>query len=162
FFAEFDDQGWPFDGEAGQQIPIFIDELRRALAESENGVSIVIFVHGWKHDAAYDDSNVQSFRKVLTGLSHIENADGTGSCHRKVIGLYIGWRGRALLGGDLLENISFWDRKNIAAKVAQGSIRELFARIRSLENATNEAKASESRDSCQAQKVRSMYIGHSF
>src|SRR5262249_34272281 len=45
FFAEFDDQGWPFDapryGAAGQQIPIFIDNLRREVTDSPRGVSIV-------------------------------------------------------------------------------------------------------------------------
>src|SRR5262249_17813961 len=93
FFAEFDDQGWPFDapryGAAGQQIPIFIDNLRREVTDSPRGVSIVTFVHGWKHNASYDDEDVLTFRKVLTGLNHLENQ----TCHRKVIGLYVGWRG---------------------------------------------------------------------
>jgi len=86
-FAEFDDQGWPFDapryGAAGQQIPIVIDRLSREVAESPRGVSIVTFVHGWKHNAASDDPNVRTFREVLTGLSHLESQ----TCHRKVVGL---------------------------------------------------------------------------
>jgi hypothetical protein len=76
-----------------------------------------------------DDEDVLTFRRVLTGLNHLENQ----TCHRKVIGLYVGWRGNVL--PDPVANVSFWDRQSIAAKVAQGSVRELFARIRSLEGA---------------------------
>jgi hypothetical protein len=32
-------------------------------------VSIVTFVHGWKHSAAFEDEDVQIVRRVLTGLA---------------------------------------------------------------------------------------------
>jgi hypothetical protein len=164
YFAEFDDQGWPFDapryGAAGRQTPIFIDNLRHELSDGADGLSIVTFVHGWKHSAASEDDDVDTFRQVLTGLSHLESQNAR--CRRKVIGLYVGWRGRALSLGDTIENVSFWDRKNVAAKVAQGSVRELFARIRSLEGAANQPHPGPTDQPCRDHRVRSMYIGHSF
>ena len=44
YFTEFDDQGWAYPGDApygaaGQQIGIFVDELKRSLAQSDERVS---------------------------------------------------------------------------------------------------------------------------
>src|SRR5215471_5047468 len=109
-FVEFDDQGWPYRGSefhsASQQIDVAIDTITKAIQEARR-VSIVIFVHGWKHNAAYDDLNVRQFRSLLTGLNHIESLES--GCHRRVIGIYAGWRGQALDVDDDLQNVTFWD-----------------------------------------------------
>ena len=48
---------------------------------------------------------------------------------RKVFGIYAGWRGRLIDAGQL-SDLTFWNRKDAAQRVALGSIRELLGRAR--------------------------------
>src|SRR5207302_8442899 len=130
YFAEFDDQGWPFRSnevdDAAKQLDFVAKQIALSI-QTNKRVSVVTFVHGWKHNATYDDDDVRSFRRLLTGLNHIETVES--GCRRHVIGVYVGWRGSSLEVDDSFQDITFCDRKNTAGKVAQGSVRELFARI---------------------------------
>lgn len=72
-FIEFDDQGQLQDR---KQMDAVIDEIinytaRRDESRSTNAL-MVVFVHGWKHNARPDDGNVASFRTTLEKLSHLE------------------------------------------------------------------------------------------
>ncbi len=167
FFAEFDDQGWPFDGRDGAGAPLarVLHQLRdrlkgkdrprhRCVSADRRSVNLLLFVHGWKHNAAFDDSNVVSFRKVLREVA-IAECLGAGS-GRDVIGVYVGWRGGSLDLPEPLESLSFWDRKSTAADVAQGSVRELFARLDAMVDEANAEWRSG------IKPVRMMVIGHSF
>jgi pimeloyl-ACP methyl ester carboxylesterase len=153
-FAEFDDQGW-IQGTADKvhdgpdHLDRLMDKLGR-LASKEtapNGISLVVFVHGWHHNADANDRNVRDFRDFLRDMAVLEGETE----HRRVIGLYVGWRGESVdLPG--VKVLTFWDRKATAEKVAQGSVRELFARLDAW------------RDSRRAKipKPRLLVIGHSF
>ena len=57
YFAEFDDQGWAYRLPE-PAINYAITGIRDAITKQGNGVSIVTFVHGWKHSAAFDDVDV--------------------------------------------------------------------------------------------------------
>jgi hypothetical protein len=149
YFAEFDDQGWLYNGgyapygDARHQIEQLVVDLQR-LAASKVPTSVVVFAHGWKHTARSDDSNVRSFRLFLQGLNAVERGmggppaagAGFGRCPRRVIGVYLGWRGAATDLGPL-ENITFWNRKEAAQRVAQGDVRVLFAHLRAIQDAAN-------------------------
>ncbi len=158
YFTEFDDQGWAYRPPESA-INYAIAGIRDAITKQGNGVSIVTFVHGWKHSAAFDDEDVQIVRKVLTGLNHIESTPG--GCGRRVIGVYAGWRGSSLEVDPTLQDITFWNRKDAADRVAQGSIRELFARIRATQIEGNQ-RAPSSANHCLEHPVRSLIVGHSF
>src|SRR5258706_8833478 len=134
-FAEFDDQGW---ADNTSQFEAVLNKVRDRLKSvgrpahdcvdsKHNNVNLLVFVHGWKHNAAFNDVNVASFRKVLREVAAAE-CRGAGS-KRDVIGIYVGWRGAALDLGEPFDSLSFWDRKSAATDVAQGSVRELFARL---------------------------------
>ena len=94
-FVEFDDQGllYPQDeegvGEAWQQIDNVMKQLRQ-IASAENGISLFVFVHGWKHNAAPDDEYVVLFRKMLHAAALVEQSSQ--EPHR-VVGIYLAWRG---------------------------------------------------------------------
>jgi len=75
--------------------------------QPERGVLTVVFVHGWKHNASAEDENVASFRKLLPKVAKMTPT-------RRVIGVYVGWRGLSIDWGDWLTNISYWDRKATA------------------------------------------------
>ena len=59
---------------------------------------LVVFVHGWKHSAAAADDNIQLFRQALGNLSSMEQPTSrqAGKEPRKVVGVYLGWRGGAV------------------------------------------------------------------
>src|SRR5262245_20039782 len=91
-FVEFDDHGWLWNA---KQMRAVVDRI--AEEDKKQGLIIVVFAHGWKHNASWEDDNVASFRGVLTDLQDVENKSCTETESsrppRKVVGLYVGWRG---------------------------------------------------------------------
>ena len=57
---------------------------------------------------------------------------------RKVVGVYVGWRGTPITGAGLLEYATFWNWQNAAERVAEGSVRELFAGLKKIEQMLNQ------------------------
>ncbi len=127
--VEFDDQGAKLKPE---QMERLFERLQR---ESEDrDLSIVVFVHGWQHNGAYDDSHLEQFRVLLNNLAITEQTHAPSAYRglpRKVVGIYASWRGKSLDAG-VLSDLTFWSRKAAASRVAEGSIRELLARARAL------------------------------
>ena len=173
YFPEFDDQGWSTIAGERDQLEVVIDAIRERLQARAPGgaprhpclapagpfpsVHILLYVHGWKHDAAPADGNVLNFRRMVKEAARAECVRQGG---REVSGIYVGWRGKAIELGPLndLNVPSFWTRKNTAAEVAQGRVRELFARIDAIADAVN-ARAREAR---REKAVRMLLVGHSF
>ena len=160
--VEFDDQGLVLDR---RQMEALFD---RIAAESQaQDLCMVVFVHGWKHNAAPDDSDVVSFRKLLAGLAVAEEGRRP---HRKVFGIYAGWRGQVVDGSDLAADLTFWDRKAAAGRVSQGSIRELLARARAVRDHLDHTSWSGVKVPMNApvppgtdwRSTRLLIIGHSF
>lgn len=124
-FIEFDDQGQLWDRE---QMRYVLGKLQEE-AETKPLV-IVVFVHGWQHGAAPGDGNIVTFRQVLAQLSDSEAqvAELTHTPPRAVAGVYLGWRGRSITV-PLLDDLTFWDRKNTAQKVGDGGVTEVLSRL---------------------------------
>lgn len=161
-FAEFDDQGWvqksvDLKRPGRDHLDDFFDRLE-ALRKKNSELNVVVFVHGWHHNAGANDSNVRSFRRYLDDIA-IAERQTQGNAARRVVGVYVGWRGESIpiRGVNLL---TFWDRKSTAERVARGSVREFFSRLDMFRDRVNpdpgqgEAKAR--------QAVRLVVIGHSF
>ncbi len=126
-FVELDDQGWLWDR---RQLYSVLDELSAAGAHRD--LLMVVFVHGWKHNASVCDTNVACLREVLLRLDDIEEiaAGREGRPARKVAGIYVGWRGLSLQGR-LLSNLSFYDRKATAQRVGARGATEVLLRLES-------------------------------
>lgn len=174
FFVEFDEQGRFFDRAQMEQLFQYLESMRElsrkakaglqteACAQGGGGLSIVTFVHGWRHNARHDDSNVELARKVLRytyGGEMSKPHHNPADCPRQVLGIYVGWRGLSTTATDAAagplrtllapwELISVWDRKNTAQNVAVGSVRELFATVRAYQDMRNE----DERDDCRTPK----------
>ena len=115
---------------------------------------IIVFTHGWKHSAADDDANVVAVRRLLHAAAHTEQLRPADGRARRIVGLYIGWRGLTLHWLGLLETVTFWGRKGAALRVALGSVREVFARLRRFRvDAGLQRKGS---------GTRLVLVGHSF
>lgn len=121
-FIEFDDQGLLFERE---QMKAVLDAVRDKLALKE--LLIVVFMHGWKHNAAPENDNIEEFRRLLMGLGRAESRI-RGGRSRDVMGIYLGWRGQSI-DWPVLKHLTFWDRKNTAHKVGRGSVTEVLARL---------------------------------
>lgn len=162
-FVEFDDHG-------AQIEPKQLDNLLELIREEPGDLAIVVYVHGWKHNAADADNDVKEFRWVLRGLDAVEQARPEGQ-RRKVVGVYAGWRGASLhpavesnpVTGQIAKapkQLTFWTRKNAAHRVAKGSIRDLFAAVRDVQRRHNGAPVPSGAGRCG--DTRLVLIGHSF
>jgi hypothetical protein len=121
-FVEFTERGNVFDRGKMQQVLEFVgQQARYDPDQADQGVLTVVFVHGWKHNARADDENVRSFRELLAKVAPL-------STRRRVVGVYVGWRGLSIDAGPLT-NITYWERKATAEQVAKGGATELLLRL---------------------------------
>ena len=135
--VEFDDQGRCYD--RGQMDAVA--KRLEALAPDDppqagQDVILVVFVHGWQHNARSDDDNLTAFRALLSKTVDYERAQASpGVAPRPVLGVFVGWRGLSDFGlGDVLADATFWGRQAAGQRVAVGSVRELFGRLRHYRN----------------------------
>lgn len=150
-FVEFDDQGQLWDR---QQMSAVVDKLLADAARQD--LLMVVFVHGWKHSAAPGDGNIATLQKVLAKLSEDERRLSaiSGQAPREVAGVYVGWRGGSV-PVPVLENLTFWDRKNTAQKVGHGGVTEVLGRLEQIKRDKDSTVAGGS-------GTRLAVIGHSF
>jgi hypothetical protein len=156
-FVEFDDQGWlwnqkQIDAVAGK----FSDEMKT------QGLLIVTFVHGWKHNADSQDGNVQMMRLVLREIAGMEQLlSKKENCPaRRVAGVYIGWRGLSE-NIEPFEELSFWGRKRTAETVGHGAVVQLLTTLESLKNLSNRNYNDEITNH-HRMSTKLIIIGHSF
>lgn len=165
YFAEFDEagllypRGMPNVGIASCHIESMMQDLD-ALATKEAGLSIVVYVHGWKHDSADSDDNVQTFRTLLADAALVEQAKYKefGVPLHRVVGIYVSWRGKSLTLPDPFLSLTFWDRKSTAQHVAEGESRVLFSRLRGFYERQNRLAEPVKGE----KKVLLILMGHSF
>ena len=153
-FVEYDDQGQLRDR---RQMQAVLDEYYKVASEEE--VLLVAFVHGWHHSAKPEDQNVARFRDLLTKLSRYEAIGSTQQKRnrRKVLGLYIGWRGDSI-DVEYLNALTFWERKNTAHKVGQQGVSEVLLRLEEIVN----VRAAMQQQPPPPTHSRLVVIGHSF
>ncbi len=157
-FIEFDDQGQIQDY---QQV-VAVQALLQNITRQEDAI-VLVFVHGWKHNAhsgpkpGEEDNNITRFREVLSSVSRTEALQNT-NAPRKVVGVYLGWRGLSVtLPG--IKELSFWERKNAAHKVGGGAITEVLLTLENLVASRNSQQGSREPEK---PKSRFVVIGHSF
>lgn len=161
-FAEFDDQGWQYQSKKPSQIDAIRARLAADLANpkyDDADFLVIAFIHGWHHNAHDDDCNVHEFRSMLKLANERYKKDRSNNPSkrkRRVIGIYVGWRGESINVQGL--NLStVFDRSNAADRVAKGDVRGLFALIKKTQ-AVVQAKYTPAKP----QTMRTIVIGHSF
>lgn len=153
--VEFDDQGWFQDLRQRQALFARLQALHR----EKKSMLIVAYTHGWKHNAEEGDSNLRDFRKLLAQLTSIEQATHRPSGPRTVVGVYIGWRG-STVPIPIVEDITFWARKNAAERVGSRSIKQLFVELNQFRAYGNGWSASD--QLAESKDTQLVFIGHSF
>jgi hypothetical protein len=152
-FVEFNDQGQLRDR---KQMQAVLDHYYKIA--SDNDVVLMVFAHGWHHSASLGDDNIRQFRKLLSKVSRIESAgkNSKGKA-RKVLGLYIGWRGDSITV-PVLDEATFWDRKSTAQEIGLQGVTEVLLKLEEIVN----VKAGMEEGDPKPLNSRLVVIGHSF
>ena len=160
-YIEFDEKGDYWDR---RQLGWTVQEIKHAAHAKD--VVLVVYVHGWQNDASgLRGHDVGKFHCLLDNL-----AQADGGQHR-FVGVYIGWRGKSIPGGDgwfkdgsvpdllakaaffVPHELSFYNRKDTATRVAGMPVTEAI--FQSVAAARNGARMS-------GHQARTILIGHSF
>ncbi len=137
-FIEFDDQGELWSPEQRERVIDFIERKN----ETEAGVMLFIFAHGWNNDASEKDEQnkkrslygfKQFMSKASVRLKEFYPEEGFYTPARRaqrlpdigergpkphVVAVYIGWRGRS--AHQPFKALSFWSRRKAAERIASG------------------------------------------
>jgi len=155
-YAEFDDQGWAYKHD--QQLDVLKRRLDAELSDpryAETDFLVLVFIHGWHHNAHDNDCNVQEFRQMVRITSEemaLAKTGGKLQRARRVIGIYGGWRGESV-DFPALRYFTVIDRRDVAERVAKGSVRQLFANLHQEQITAQRTRVD---------KLRTVVIGHSF
>lgn len=143
-FIEFNDHGFQKDQEAVKNIFTNLSSM-----SSDTNVSpllLVVFIHGWHHNASPDDINVKSFENFLRNLQYEEDNISFSSTKRQVVGIYIGWRGES--NESIFSPLTYRSRKMAGLRVGQYGVQEILAELNLIRK--------------EDPKSRLVSIGHSF
>lgn len=157
--VEYDDEGQPWNG------PRLDETMSMVREQLEDPALVVMFVHGWKNDASVCNGNISCFRDMLEIFAKGERAyaDVAGREPRRVIGVYVGWRG-GTLKPTLIKQLTFWGRKHTAHAIGDnGGVTSLIGRIRWLvQESGPRRRAMEPRAQRGLPNTSLVLIGHSF
>ncbi len=148
--VEFDDHGKFWNK---LQMVKLIERLSQI--PPEKGAIVVVFIHGWKHNASPCDKNLIEFQNSLKLISQGEAVSSIeqNRMSREVVGVYVGWRGLNVKM-PLLKQTTFYNRKNAARRVGDGAVPELLLNLRNAVYKFNDSKKSK--------QSRLVLVGHSF
>ncbi|AMK74990.1 MULTISPECIES: hypothetical protein [Methylomonas] len=103
-FVEFDDDGRFYDQRQA-------DALLKCLQDSKQPQYVVLYTHGWHHNAKDSDNNVRRFKESLRDIK-LRNPQ------YRVIGVYLGWRGETV-ETPWLRALTFWGRRAVSEQLGQ-------------------------------------------
>ena len=145
--------------------PKAVDATLNAIAQASlnKNTVLMVFIHGWHHNADDCDENFKNFNNSLGQLQKRLDEPAYKEARKRlnlkdeiqVIGLYVGWRGRSL--PSFLDYATFWARKSAAERVGDGDLREFLTKLQKLY-----IKRNEKQDSADATFMGLVSVGHSF
>lgn len=141
-FVELDDQGWLF--EKGQLARVSAEISGSAC---EQPPLIVAFMHGWHHNAKSGDDNIVALKDSLETIS------GYSAEKRRVIGVYVGWRGQSWIQ-PIHTLFTFWGRKETSERLGHSGVSYVYAELEAAKKAYSQR--------CSDAAPRMIVIGHSF
>lgn len=162
---QIDDYGSFWTPQIAAQL---LDNIERC-SKTTNTI-VVLFIHGWHHNAAMSDSNAIDFAESLTSIRSTldDNVNGKPGIYRlsrekltgigdvRIFGVYVGWRGKSLPMP--LDYLTFWGRKAAAERVGQGDLRDFLLRLNSIYKQRNDDRTGGRKTPFMGMVT----IGHSF
>ena len=132
-FVEFDDLGFQKDRTAVKNVFDNIYQLNDRAATQP--LLLVVFIHGWHHNADENDGNVKSFKQFLSQLQYEEDNISFASNKRQVVGVYIGWRGES--NESLLNPLTYRTRKLAGLLVGEYGLQEILVELKAVRNSND-------------------------
>jgi hypothetical protein len=136
-FIEFGEQG-------SYQDPTQLQNALALIRQTEKPF-VITYVHGWQNNAQSGD--VAKFETLLARFNNAPAIRGVGF---HVVGVYLAWRGE-LTPVPLLKQLSFWNRKNTAERLASNY--DCYDAIASISEETRKHKP---------EPQYTVLLGHSF
>jgi hypothetical protein len=154
-FIEFDQKGRMFDPQQEEAARKLLDFEK---ARAANGTVItVVYVHGWKNNAAAAEpggkpKDVEKFQGALLELGYRaeQAARAVNGPTVPIVGIYMAWRGKTLMGPDWVTFASLWSRRNTANNIGDGP--DLAVILNRIIDRTNAGNGNS----------RVLLVGHSF
>ncbi len=157
-FVEFDDLGWFWNRNQKEAVVQAVEDAARS-----QDLVVVVFAHGWNHNASVNDSNVREFREILARLADLERLAATKKClpERQIVGVYMAWRGKAFRGaGHLPATLYNWSSfpavKATGHRVGSEDAAELLSDLERVWRQANRTHGGERHAN------RLVVVGHSF
>jgi hypothetical protein len=130
--VQIDDFGSFWEPAKAQEVLAAVEAQSLSMTSS---TYVVVFIHGWHHNAAPTDSNLRDFNTWLSNLykdfsspeRRAARQELTGSPDFKLIGIFVGWRGRSLPW--YFDYGTMWWRKTAAERVGDGDLSEFLERL---------------------------------
>jgi hypothetical protein len=123
---EFDDRGLLWKRE---QLEDAVELIRKRNAEAEDGVLVVVYIHGWKNNADPDDPRgaLDRFRRSVIANAEAQRSESPIAVNH-VVGVFLGWRGDTS-DIPIQEQFTFWDRHAAAERLVSLNMRETLFRV---------------------------------
>ncbi len=134
---EFDDFGVLWDR---RQLEAAVELISRRNTESEHGVFVLVYVHGWMNNAdpSRKDNDLARFREAVRVRARgFRDAGPPAPDH--YIGVYIGWRGMSSRI-PIHKRLTFWNRRRAAEGLVSEDVRETFFRVSGAAKAKSKSK----------------------
>lgn len=129
-FVELDDDGHFAEDAQVRQV---MADLQGKAARADT--TVLLYVHGWNHDARESDDNVACFEELVKAAAIMQSTykSADGRTPRAVYGIYVGWPGAVFESDALNKALTYFGRQSAADRVGErGALLELFARIAQL------------------------------
>ena len=151
-FVEFDQQGRHIDpAQAEKAIRLIEHEKRRS---STRKVITFVYVHGWKNNGnpvapGGKPKDVEKFHMASSELGY-RAWQAAPEAPVPVVGIYIGWKGKSLMGPGFINWLSYWGRRNTANRIGGDELTAFLNRLieASVPNASDTSRV--------------VLVGHSF
>ncbi|KAA6458177.1 hypothetical protein DYQ86_19845 [Acidobacteria bacterium AB60] len=131
-FVEFDELGEFWERNPSGRPAQLSNALRliREARKRDPQTLVLVFVHGWKHNAASDpeDTNITGFKAALESI-HRTYTDESNTKHA-VLGIYVSWRGGLISGAwPVAQQFSYFNRESTAIRVGNTSLTDALVEI---------------------------------
>jgi hypothetical protein len=151
-FIEFNEDGTHIDPVQAHKVIALIE--REKARVTGHKVITLVYVHGWKNNGdqarpGAEPKDVERFSRALTELGMRAEQASPGN-PVPIIGVYIGWRGKSLMGPGWFTWLSYWGRRNTANHIGSEPLATVLNTI--IDTTTPNA----------ADKSRVLFVGHSF
>ncbi|GAA5494769.1 hypothetical protein Rhal01_00933 [Rubritalea halochordaticola] len=164
--VEYDDKGFLHDRAQADAVLERIRKVHHDMRRNgdQRNHLIVLYVHGWQHNAKYENGNLRSYAETMEKWVADHIAKG-----QHVTAIYVAWRGKSSvspLGTEYLT--SFWNRKSASVNVGIGQLPEFLSRVEYLADRYNRSTSKVQGNGSatvlpnKKQGVRLVSIGHSF